>query len=295
MLDLKTFALSYGQVLPSFFGDGSKCYFHTTENIKEFMEQHSPKDKNVLCVAGSGDQRLNAYFFGARKVTCFDINSLTKHQLELSQGKIMALNYQELCDFSLNEEDRYYYFQKIAPYLSPDTRKLYQAVFQNNQTNFYYPAVSTLGKLERINAYFKEDDYESFQDEIRGKEISFLKSDIKDLRYRLQEEKYDMILLSNLNDTIDTIFDSNLSELEQLKEYRKIVRGLSKQLTDDGIMQVGYSYAAHPKRKRTAFDDTHLREQIFTPEEYKTEKVTSYDSYGKEDTIVVYQKKKRSH
>ena len=43
------------------FGSYSKIYNMTTENIFGFLNHYDLKGKRILTVAGSGDQRLNAY------------------------------------------------------------------------------------------------------------------------------------------------------------------------------------------------------------------------------------------
>ena len=62
--------------LNSDFKGYSRIYRLTTENISGFLNKYDLKDKKILTVAGSGDQRLNCYSLGAKEVTCFDVNPL---------------------------------------------------------------------------------------------------------------------------------------------------------------------------------------------------------------------------
>ena len=85
--------------LSSTFGDYSKVYSMTTENIYSFLHNYDLKDKSVLTVGGSGDQRLNAYLLGARNVTCFDINPLVYEHLKLKDDAIRTLNFEKFLNF----------------------------------------------------------------------------------------------------------------------------------------------------------------------------------------------------
>ena len=55
-----------------------KVYPFTTEEISGYFKYLNLKDKSVLTVGSSGDQAFNAIYYGARKVTLFDINPTTE-------------------------------------------------------------------------------------------------------------------------------------------------------------------------------------------------------------------------
>ena len=111
------------------FGNNSLLYSMTTENINGFLSKYDLKNKKVLTVAGSGDQRLNAYLMGADDVTCFDINELCKYHLDLKDKAIINLSYEEFLKFfgflskdSVFQTDL---FMKIQDRLDPDTFDLF--------------------------------------------------------------------------------------------------------------------------------------------------------------------------
>lgn len=141
-------------VLPNEFGDFYKSYLLTTENIKDFLEPYCLQNKNILTVAGSGDQMLNAYLMGAKNVTCFDINSLALYQVRLKKEAVCALEYEEFLSFFLLEFghifDRQLYC-KIAPGLDTKTRDFYDYLYQNYSNEeivkrIYYPFYPNLKK-----------------------------------------------------------------------------------------------------------------------------------------------------
>ena len=85
--------------LSSNFKGYSKMYAMTTENISGFLNKHDLKDKKVLTVAGSGDQRYNAYLRGARDVTCFDVNPMADLNLRLKETAMKELEWSDFLKF----------------------------------------------------------------------------------------------------------------------------------------------------------------------------------------------------
>ena len=84
---LKVFISTTGK-LDNSFGSFGKIYSMTTENIYGFLNNLDLKDKDILTISGSGDQRLNAYLLGAKNVTTFDINPLTRINAKLKDTAI---------------------------------------------------------------------------------------------------------------------------------------------------------------------------------------------------------------
>ena len=53
----------------------SPLFIYATEMVSLNYVHIDLKHRSVLTLGGSGDQMLNAYFFGAETVTMFDINT----------------------------------------------------------------------------------------------------------------------------------------------------------------------------------------------------------------------------
>ena len=88
----------YGILSPEFEKYG-KVYLNTTENINGILSKINVKDKNILSVAGSGDQALNAYLHGAKSVTLFDINPLAFANTELKLTAARKLSFESFSEF----------------------------------------------------------------------------------------------------------------------------------------------------------------------------------------------------
>ena len=76
--------------------DYCRIYTFTTENISGYLEYFDLKDRKLLTVGSSGDQVLNASFYGAKDITLYDINSFSKFYLYLKIAAIITLNYKFL-------------------------------------------------------------------------------------------------------------------------------------------------------------------------------------------------------
>ena len=100
------------------FSKYSKMYIMTTENLNGYYQNFDFKEKSVLTVTSSFDHALNAIFYGAKKVTTFDINRLSYYIANLKLAAVSALTYDEFVEFFLGENTfNYELYQKISPFL----------------------------------------------------------------------------------------------------------------------------------------------------------------------------------
>lgn len=279
------------------FEEYGKIYLSTTENIKGIMYKIDLQGKNVLSVAGSGDQALNAYFNGAKQVTLFDVNPLAMAQAELKFTAAKKLSYEEFCEFFipgvgnvLNSKT----FLKLSNYLKDDVADYYDYLFSNytsseilDKTVFHI--FSSVDNLENLNDYMKKENFEKLPIILEGKEINYLESSLLDLPKNLKD-MYDAMLLSNISDSIQDMWDTNT-----LKSYKRFIHVLSKNLNKGGSIQCAYIYSNYNRqRKKSLFINTEERQKIFKEPEFKEWKIqTYYQNSGLDDTIIVYKKKKR--
>ena len=80
-------------------GKYTPMYVYGTEQISNYYSKLDLKDKTVLTIAGSGDQAINALYFGAKEVTCFDINLLTGYFINLKITALKYLTYKEFLTY----------------------------------------------------------------------------------------------------------------------------------------------------------------------------------------------------
>lgn len=284
--------------LSSNFERFCRMYIMTTENIGEFLKEYDLNNKHVLSVAGSGDQLLNAYALGAESVTLFDINPLAYAQTKLKKAAVTTLDYPEF-ELFFSPENRHqifnlYLFDKISECLDDNTKELFKTIFTKHPgmdafMNFYFRFYARWHKQMNLNYYLEdEENYKHLKSIIENKSINYIETPITDLKKNIENELFDYILLSNISDSIENIWNKN-----SLKNYKRLIHSLSKNLNEDGLIQAGYIYSLYSSDVIPLFADDEKRVKIFTPDEFKEQKVTSYRFYSDYDTVVTYKKKKR--
>lgn len=291
-----SFILDKRGKLDNEFGELSKIYLMTTENINGFLSQYDLTNKNILSVAGSGDQMLNAYLLGASNVTCFDINPLAFYQVKLKKAAVCVLSFQEFLEFFSFEYKKTFdkdLFDKISTVLDNDSCDFFYSLFNKYDSNqiidkIYYRFRPELSHIQRMNGYLNLENYNKLSSILKEKEVSFIQSNVTDLRNNTDKNIYDMILLSNISDSISDIWPSNC-----LRNYKRLIHSLSKCLTKNGIIQVGYIYDYyHSNGENNLFKNKRLRQEIFTTDEFFSTFVESYLLHHESDAVITYQKRK---
>lgn len=279
------------------FSKYGRIYLSTTENIKGIMNNLDLSNKSVLSVAGSGDQALNAYFNGASQVTLFDINPLAYAQSELKITAAKKLSYPEFCEFfspTLGNILSPITFSKLSKYLKDDVASYYDFLYSNYSPSEIFSKIAycfstNIDKLERMNSYMKKDNFEKLSRILEDKNINYIESSLIDLPKSL-DDKYDIILLSNISDSIEDIWNINT-----LKCYKRFIHILSKNLNKNGVIQSGYIYSKYSnKKKKPLMANAIERQRVFEESEFKEYKVETFvTNSGLDDTILIYEKKKR--
>lgn len=287
--------ITSGYSLDFEFGKYSKIYMHTTENIKDFIRCFDLKDKDVFTIAGSGDQALNAYSYGAKSVDIFDINPLTKCSVDLKVSGAKALTYEEFIHFFFSEFSEYFsehLYESIYPYLESDTKILFDTLFnkvgvKKTLKGLYYQINPTLEKMKKMNLYLDEYYYYLLKNNLKDKKVEFIEESITDIDKRLNK-KYDMMMFSNISDSLNSIYGIN-----HLQCFKELIASLIEYLNFCGTIEVGYIYGCYSKMEVTNdFINKNKREKVFTTDEYHTMLVNSYDGYFQKDRVVYYTKTK---
>lgn len=296
---LKSF-ISYKCGLDSEFGGYSKLYNMTTENIYSFLRSCNLKDKRVLTVAGSGDQRLNAYLLGASDVTCFDINPLVKFQLDMKDTAIKELSFEEFIKFfglsdNGKQTDNFMHpkvFDKLKYLLETDTNAFFDFIINefpyNPKRKIYFDFENPLSLLRNMNGYLDKSSYNRLSSILEDKRIDFINANVDNLPDILNGEKFDVILLSNISDYIHNIYSS-----DELLRYRELIDRLMDNLNLYGIMQVGYIYSKYYRGEDVSkFHYKDSRHKYFPTNMFYSVLVNSYYNNGTFDKIIAYQKTK---
>jgi hypothetical protein len=231
-------------------GKIAPLYLYGTENICKYYSKIDLKDKTVLTIAGSGDQAVNAYYFGAKEVVCFDINKLSKHMLFLKIEAIKNLEYSDFIQYfgnGIKEVSlKYEIYDEFRSKLPKDTKEFFDLVyayFKNDGKKLFKSELflkrelySRPKNLCDQNYYLRsEKDYLLLKKRLGGKKIKFINADILNLRQKIQH-KFDIINISNIPNFIFKYFKQDYNKLKDLFVE------ISKLLNKNGVI-IWYTYA----------------------------------------------------
>ena len=296
-------AIEYLNIKGTLSGDFkgfSLLYSMTTENISGFINQYDLRNKRVLTVAGSGDQRYNCLLRGAREVVSFDVNPLVDLHLRLKETAIKELSHEEFLKFfgvKRDKKDTSFLdksiFNKLKNYLDKDVYSFYYYVINEFRGQVFKRVYNEFdyrySHMIDLSNYISKDNYKKMPEIIDGKKIEFLNSNISTLPDELYGEKFDMILLSNISDYVHYFYGD-----DHMKVFKEVIDRLVDNLYDGGIMEVGYIYQEYDKKHEKDFSKFRIdksRDKVFSKEEYPVQDILGFYEKEPHDRIVTYQKK----
>ncbi len=240
------------------------AYVASNEDLRRAVAK-TPNAKRVLTVAGSGDQALFYTLGGAATVDTYDITNYARLIQDIKTSAIQILPYDEYIKL-IND---IYDAQSATPI--QNNSQLMRALpreslqIMNAYPNIrYFRADTKPGK----NNLPTEAEYESLKSAIK-KPFNFIPGDLRNLHTQLTQ-KYDVINLSNIFDTID------------VQEQPYILARLSQFLTPNGVIliapqfkQVQYEKAKVKLKDKTEIactsnsDEMYLMQHIKNTEQQK--------------------------
>ncbi len=232
----------------------ASIYPFTTENIKGYLDFFDVENKDVLTVGASGDQTLNLLYRNAKNVDYFDMNPFTKMYFDLKCAAIKILSLNEFLEFfcydaypstfnkNINAFNINIYY-KISPHLDDDTRKFWDSLYlkQNGfdirKSMLFSNDEEPFRVLTKVNDYLNEETFNKLKVELDKKsKPTFIETNITKLSSKLIR-KYDYILLSNIAQYLDYIYDK-----DELVNFKRIIMSLSSELNPNGKILISYLY-----------------------------------------------------
>lgn len=216
-------------------------YVCATEMVAEYYQRLGLEGKRVLTVAGSGDQVVNALYYGASNVVAFDINRNALFMTELKMAAIHALSFQEFSRFFLQTKKGFdlKLYVKIRPFLSRACQKYFDRLYKEIGPYGLGISVYFRGrrhlvdkkKSRKANAYLADAEaYHKMKDILEHNHPVLLIENVLNLSTNegLRGEKFDVINLSNVpNYLAGRSF--GLTELQILSCFKKLKKLCSKQ------------------------------------------------------------------
>ena len=223
-----------------------RFYLYTNEHLSTFLKKINVNGKRVLTVGSSGDQILYSLLNGAREVVCFDICPFTEYYYKLKVACITNLSYEEY-DKYINNSPAILspeVYRKVSHDISGEARDFWDHLFLEGFNHYEFNVNRANIRLMGNAVYMNNKDmYNKLQKVLRQPQsVMFIETDIRDIPRRLfEEDKYDVILLSNIIKYAH-LWNSENSQACGEKEFLGVVKDLSKNLNPGGVIQIDYAY-----------------------------------------------------
>jgi len=283
----------------------SQIYTFTTENIAGYIKYFNLEDKSLLTVGSSGDQVLNAFFYGARDITLYDINQYAKYYVYLKIAAILSLDYREFQNFFFRHGTKDYYnkemFSKdLFNKIKPNLRLL------DYESFLFFDELFCIYDAKRIRDYLFDDD-ESRNEVIKNFNVYLRDEDsYNKLREIIKKISFQYIngdiFTEDITLKFDNIFLSNLCTITSLEKLKELLKKLDlNNLNEKGSILFGYLWD-------TKFESNHflkdwkdiyklpltkdiLKEFITEYHEIDNAKNFLWKENVKNDLVLIYRKK----
>ena len=218
------------------FSKYSKGYLWTNENIKEYINKKYISEYNsALSVTGSGDHLFNLILHNVLNIDTFDTNTLTEYNvLGLKKALIEKFKYNDfltICELIANNmltlEETTYLIKDLLPLMDKKYRKYWQNISEYNyqlQKNndecldlfaMLFININEKNNFIRKNSYLiSKDNYGKFKENMMRANINFYCTNAINILDTFPNQKYDVILLSNILDYITINWN-----YEQLRKF----------------------------------------------------------------------------
>jgi hypothetical protein len=297
------------------FKKRSFVYPFSTENLNGYFDQIDFEDKRVLTVTASGDHALNAILYGSKEVNTFDINRYTKYYLDLKKAAITILSHDRFITFltygnelSLSKD----IYIKIRDELDDESRFFWDSLFErfkgtDIRNKIFGNSFRDPRKYASYNRYLDENNYYELQKKIRNFNISFTESNIISLAHKLKNDKFDLILLSNISDYIHRMYDENEISNgydEAIIKYKNLILNLANNLNENGKIVCAYLYEIFERNYDESdevcpFYIKRMRDRVFGTQSFKTlyfdsiHNCSTFYNCGTKDAVIVYTRRSK--
>jgi len=227
----------------------AQMYIYATEMVAHYYKPFKLEDKRVLTIIGSGDQVLNAMFYGAKEVIGFDINRNSLFLTELKISAILVLSYKEFLEFFSHTKEGFSHilYLKMKDFLSKEAEEYFGSLYENVEggelgaSEYFRDRSKFIKNKEReINAYLEDNTaYEKMREILEHARPVLYVENILTLNEnkKISDKKFDIINLSNVPNYL-TGKSFGLSEDNVLSYFHK----LKKLIATNGIIFF-YSYS----------------------------------------------------
>ena len=285
-----------------------RVYPFTNENLVSCFSNFDFKDKDCLTVLASSDQALDMFLKGAKSVSTFDINCLTKYYFYLKKAFLSSeLGYEDFIDFFSLWKDGTFLrstFDKISKYLSGDNYIFWSTLFDECDSlklryELFLDGEANYNILSKTVNYLNAENFKLIKGMAKDIDIDFYNCDILDLSNFINRN-YDIMYFSNIMQYIDKMYKDfclspKTNQLHKLKKFKSVIMELSKNLNDCGNMLISYIYDPCIIFDHIPLFNSSVRNAVFDKKTFdyipfKSEEglINNCDQY---DAVLTYRKK----
>ena len=222
-------------------------YPFTTEDLGGIFPHLDLGGKSIVTLGSSGDQQLNAIYFGCKRVYVVDICPFAKETFYMKSAAVLSLIREEMLAFfgqpinlgcggvvaeALDER----LWPRVHEYIMDDeTKEFWKYLFNRHSSQeiwkFLFDVHDTprYSLAHKINPYLASDEsYMKMREALSTASVTFTVKDIFDGIG--SAESFDVIYLSNIA--------AYCSPIKTVFLCRKVMNNLN----DDGIIMAAYSY-----------------------------------------------------
>lgn len=300
MIDINMFgAKNYDS--SNLFAGFQRVYFQTNENIDGYLILFDlSKKENALCVAGSGDQAFSLITKGINNIQLFDINMLTEYMiLGLKKAVILKYDYSEyfeimtkLINPQTNFMDIYNIINSLIPYMEEKYQcfwleiinyyKMIQISEKSNYNLIHMLSLTNIEQLIRNNSSFlnTKEDYNKLKYNLKDAIIDFKYANALTIKKDFKDNKFDLILLSNILDYFHMYWGINWP----ISYLNKYVDGLANIMNDNGIIYLHYAFT--PYIWPRLFNSTNIKISNL-PSIYEIKEIENLNNLKQKDSIIL--------
>ncbi|MBQ7352137.1 MAG: DUF3419 family protein [Clostridia bacterium] len=228
--------------VPRTNNSAKRVFAFSNENLSQMLRDFDFKGKKVLTVGSSGDQMFEAVLRGASEVTIIDANPMTQPFVELKMAGIETFEMEDFYEYMTREKifDPHMY-RKVSHLLSDRAKEFWDSIMLdidhsdigvNMKATAAFAQTGFSSKGKDFCSYFESKaNYDRLRRYLKRCKINFIQAELSDFEKVLKDNKYDYILLSNIEDYVDVDeFFANMTKLGH------------KNLNKNGVMQVYYVF-----------------------------------------------------
>lgn len=192
-------------------------YDMSNEDLISYMHLLDMRDKKVATAGSSGDQLLNAIYYGAKDITLIDGNPYARAYIEYKIAMIKNMDLDEFSSYFDYDETfmfNYKTYRKISHDLSKPVQIFWDKLILEQGTDFnirvatdfqiHATLINQTARFHNSVFYVNNHLYKMLQDKLINGDynINYITCDYNDFS-KLLDGKYDVIMLSNIFDYCD--------------------------------------------------------------------------------------------